>query len=191
MSRPFILRFDGLAAFILPWILADPLYGQDATGGPGRIRAMDESRCVVLRGHRHPPATSANDRGEVDPSLPMQRMRAVLQGDPVAQAALDPLVTQQHEKSSPNFHAWLTPAQCAEKFGTASSDIQELTGWLALHGFQVSPVARSGMLIEFGGTAGLVKDAFHTPIHSYTPAGKHLFPNAALGLNPREAGAGG
>jgi hypothetical protein len=154
------------------------LHAQDAAAAAGRIGAVDESSRVILRGNRHPLATPANDRGEANPNLPMERMLLVLKRDPGAQAALDQLLAQQQDPSSPNFHAWLTPAQFGARFGPAQSDLQKVAAWLESHGFRVSRIAQSGMLIEFDGTAGQVKQAFHTPIHSYFANGKAHFANA-------------
>jgi len=179
MIRHPLLQFSIFLAVSFTWSMPDPLYGQSAAGAASRIGTIDESSRVTLRGNRHPLAVSANDRGEADPSLPMQRMLLVLKRDPAAQSALDRLVLEQQDKSSANFHAWLTPGQIGEKFGPAASDIQRVAGWLESHGFRVNRVAQSGMLIEFDGTAGQVKGAFHTPIHTYVANGKTHFANSA------------
>jgi hypothetical protein len=171
------LRVFIFLALILPLVRPSPLAGQTAVA-PGRIGTIDESSRVVLRGNRHPLAIPANDRGEADPGLPMQRMLLVLKRDPDAQSALNTLLSQQQDPSSPNFHAWLTPAQFGARFGPATSDLQKVSAWLQSHGFLVSRMAQSGMVVEFGGTAGQVKQAFHTPIHSYFANGKTHFANA-------------
>jgi hypothetical protein len=50
------------------------------------VQRIDESSLMTRKGNRHPLATLANDRGEVRPDLPMQRMLLVLQT--TAEAAL-------------------------------------------------------------------------------------------------------
>ncbi|HKN76973.1 MAG TPA: Ig-like domain repeat protein [Candidatus Acidoferrum sp.] len=144
-----------------------------------RIGAIDESSLVVLRGNRHPLATPANDRGEVASDLPMDRMLLVLARDAAAESALQSLLVRQQDKSSPDFHAWLSPAQFGERFGASQADRQKLTGWLESHGFRVNHVGRGGVIIEFSGTAGQVKDAFHTSIHSYVVNGEKHYANAS------------
>ena len=145
----------------------------------GRIGPIDETSLVTLKGNRHPLAVPANDRGAVAPDLPMQRMLLVLQRDPANETALQELIAEQQNKSSPNFHGWLSPTQFGERFGAAKSDLQKLTGWLASHGFQVNRIAQSGMVIEFSGNARQVQEAFHTPIHQYVVKGKTYYANAA------------
>lgn len=144
-----------------------------------RLGTIDEGSLVNLKGNRHPLAIPANDRGEVAPSLRMQRMLLVLQRDAAAENALEQLIAAQQDKSSPSFHAWVSPDEFGARFGIARSDLQKLTAWLESHGFQVNRVARSGMAIEFGGTAAQVTQAFHTPIHRYVVDGKTHYANSA------------
>ncbi len=144
-----------------------------------RIGLIDESALVLLKGNRHPLAAATNDRGEVSPDLPMERMLLVLTREATREAALQTLLAAQQDKSSPNFHAWLSPSQSAEQFGISKADLQKLTAWLESHGFRVSRVSQSGMAIEFSGTAGQVKEAFHTAIHSYFVNGEKHYANAS------------
>jgi len=143
-----------------------------------RIGTIDDSVRVALHGNRHPLATAANDRGEVAADLPMQRMLLVLKRDPAAEAALQKLIAEQQDKTSTNYHAWLTPEQHGERFGATKVDLEKLATWLESHGFVVNRVAQSGLSIEFSGTAGQVKEAFRAPIHSYLIRGKTHFANA-------------
>src|SRR5260370_1273826 len=124
-------------------------------------------------------ATAASDRGEVAPDLPMERMLLVLTRDAAAESSLQSLIAQQQDKSSPDFHAWLSPAQFGERFGASKADLQKLTAWLGSHGFRVIRAGRGGITIEFNGTAGQVKEGFPTPIHSYLVYGVEHYSNAA------------
>lgn len=144
-----------------------------------RIGAIDESSLVTLARNHHPLATPANDRGEVAPALPLERMLLVLTRDAETESRLQSLLSAQQDKSSPNFHAWLSPAQFGERFGPSKADLQKLTAWLESYGFRVNRISQSGMTIEFSGTAGQVKSAFHTPIHSYLVNGEMHYANAA------------
>jgi Pro-kumamolisin, activation domain/Bacterial Ig-like domain (group 3) len=172
-----------LAGFALSAaLLAHPpgvLRAQTKQSAANRIGVIDESSPVVLRGNRHPLATPANDRGEAAADLPMERMLLVLTRDPTAESELQSLLARQQDKSSRDFHAWLSPAQFGERFGASRADLQKLTGWLESHGFRVNRVSQGGMTVEFSGTAGQVKDAFHTPVHSYLVNGEKHYANAS------------
>ena len=155
-----------------------PLGAQTLSLAPRRVGAIEESTLVTLSGNRHPLAIPANDRGEGAPALPLERMLLVLRRDPLAESSLQALLSRQQEKSSPDFHAWLTPAQFGERFGVSTADLQKLSSWLESHGFRVNRIAQSGMTIEFSGTADQVKEAFHTPIHTYSINGETHYANA-------------
>jgi subtilase family serine protease len=175
-------------AFALGLANASPLTAQSppppashtagTTVPTARIGKIDERTFVTLKGNRHPLAIPANDRGEAAPNLPMQRMLLVLQRDPTTETTLQELIAAQQDKSSASFHAWLSPDEFGQRFGIAKSDLQTLTAWLESRGFQVNRVTRGGMAIEFSGTAGQVKEAFHTVIHSYVVEGKAHYANA-------------
>src|ERR1700732_3940824 len=89
-----------------------------------RIGPIDESSLIVLKGNRHPLATPVNDRGEVPPDLPMERMLLVLKRESAAGSTLQELIASQQDNSSSAFHAWLSPEQFADRFGPAKSDLQ-------------------------------------------------------------------
>jgi hypothetical protein len=146
---------------------------------PARItQAIDETQLVRLQGNVHPFARPEFDRGAAPPNLPMDRILLVLKRSPEQEAALDQFMTEQHDKSSPNFHKWLTPVQFGAQYGPADADIQTVTSWLQSHGFQVARVTNGKTAVEFSGTAALLKEAFRTEIHSYMVDGEQHWANA-------------
>jgi hypothetical protein len=166
-----------LSAVILTHPLGE-LRAQTTPSAANRIGAIDESSFVVLAGNRHPLAIPANDHGEAAPDLPMERMLLVLTHDVTAESALEVLLAAQQDQSSPDFHAWLSPAQFGARFGASKADLRKLTAWLESHGFRVNHVGQGAMTIEFSGTAGQVREAFHTSIHSYFVNGEKHYANA-------------
>lgn len=71
--------------------------------------AIDESQLATLKGNTHPLARPEFDLGTAPASLPMQRMLLVLKRSPRQEAALAKLLDDQQDKSSPNYHKWLSP----------------------------------------------------------------------------------
>jgi trimeric autotransporter adhesin len=134
MNVPNKLRAAAMLAALVVLCPRGELRGQTAQPRPSRVGEVDESSLVVLRGNRHPLAIAANDRGEVAPDLPMERMLLVLTRDAATGLALQDLLARQQEKSSPDFHGWLSPAQFGGEFGASRGDLQKLTGWLGSHG---------------------------------------------------------
>jgi len=146
---------------------------------PARItQAIDDKNLVVLKGNVHPLARAESDQGPATEAQPLHRMLLLLQRSPAQEAALESLLDAQQDKSSPNYHQWLTPARFGQQFGPADADVQAVTGWLESHGFQITNLTAGRTLIEFSGTAGQVRNAFHTEIHRYLVNGEEHIANA-------------
>ena len=135
-------------------------------GARGLIVArIDESRLHRIDGNTRSAANSRNDRGRVPEDLAMDHMLLQLQRSPEQEQAVQEFIDSQQDSTSPNFHQWLTAAEFGERFGASQADIDAVTGWLRSHGLTVHSVYPSGMTIDFSGTAGQVRAAFHTEIH--------------------------
>jgi len=124
-----------------------------------------------------PEANAKNDRGRVSDDLLLADMRLLLHRPAAEQAALDRLSKDLHDPKSPLYHKWLSAKTFAAKFGVAKSDIDAVTTWLASHGFHVDSVTGNRMVINFTGTAGQVRQAFQTEIHSLNVKGVHHIAN--------------
>jgi hypothetical protein len=147
---------------------------------PARItQSVDPLQTVTLRGNTHPLARPEFDRGAVSDAMPIGRILLLLQRSPDQEQALQQLLEQQQSKSSPNYHAWLTPDQFGKQFGVADADLQVVTQWLASQGFSPISVGPGRMVIEFSGNAGQVRGAFHTEIHHFVMNGEEHTANAA------------
>ncbi len=138
---------------------------------------VDAGALVPLRGNVHPLARAAYDRGMAPDDLPMARMLLVLQRSEEQEAGLRKLLEDQQVKSSPSFHQWLTPEEFGQRFGPAEADIQTVTAWLTGQGFEVNHVAAGRAVIEFSGTAGLVRQSLHTEIHRFVINGEEHWGN--------------
>lgn len=146
---------------------------------PARItQPIDASKLTVLKGNVHPLARAEFDRGPAPSSLPLNRMLLVLQRSSAQETALESLLDQQQDKSSPNYHQWLTPQQFGQQFGPADSDIQTVVSWLQSQGFQIDKIANGRGTIEFSGTAAQLQSAFHTEIDTYVVNGQSHWANS-------------
>lgn len=126
-------------------------------------QAVDDSKRVTLSGNTRSEANATNDRGPVPKSLPMQHMQLMLCLPREKEEELDKLLQEIQDPSSPNYHKWLTPEQFKQQFSLAPEDVETITRWLRSEGFTVNVVnARS---VDFSGTTGQVRTAFHTEIH--------------------------
>src|SRR5262249_1536847 len=140
---------------------------------------IDSRRVTPLRGNIHPKAQRRYDRGLVDPSQMISGITLMLKATPAQQAALEQLLAEQQDPSSPNYHNWLTPEEYGDRFGVSQNDIEKIVSWLQAEGFAVDQVARGRDWIEFTGTAAQVQKTFRTAIHHYRVDGEMHFANTA------------
>lgn len=138
-------------------------------GGRGR---------VTLSGNVHPKAQQQYDQGAVEPSLKLSYITLALKKSAAQQTALDELLRQQQDPSSPVFHRWLTPEEYADRFGLSQNDIDKIVDWLQSRGLKVEHLARSRNWIDFTGTAEQIQAAFRTEIHRYRVDGELHFANS-------------
>jgi subtilase family serine protease len=137
---------------------------------------ISETELVRLAGNTRPEATAANDRGPVADSLPMEHLWLQLRRPAEREQALEKYLDELEDPKSPNFHHWLTAQEFGERYGLAQEDLTAITRWLESHGFTVNLVYPNNV-IDFSGTAGEVREAFHTEIHNLEVNGKKHFAN--------------
>ncbi len=89
------------------------------------------------------------------------------------------LLSEQQDKSSPNYHAWLRAEEFGKQFGPADSDIQTVTHWLESYGFPDIKVGTGRTVVEFSGSVASVRNAFHTEIRQYLVGGEEHIANAS------------
>ena len=148
------------------------------TGPASRIiQPISDAVRVTLKGNVHPLAQARSDLGTVPDSFPASRMVLLLQRSPEREAALQQFLQDAHSPGSPAFHKWIKPDQFGERYGLTDSEIAAVSGWLQEHGLAVSRINRAKTAIEFSGTAGGVRSAFHTQIHAYLVNGEEHYAN--------------
>jgi subtilase family serine protease len=148
------------------------------TGPASRItQPINDAVRVTLKGNVHPLAQAHFDLGTVSDSLPASRMVLLLQRSPEREAALRQFLQDADRPGSPTFQKWLKPDQFGELYGLTDSEIATVSGWLQEGGFAVSRINRAKTAIEFSGTAGEVRSAFHTQIHAYLVNGEEHYAN--------------
>ncbi len=190
--RPIAISAVLLAAISIS-LISQRSSGQSSAARSLITAPIDESKLTVLEGNTYPLARAQYDQGSAPASLAMDRMLLVLKSSPEQVTALQTLLAEQTDKTSPNYHKWLTPQQFGQQFGVSDDDLQKITIWLASHGFQSIKAANGRNVIEFSGTAGQVQDAFHTAIHYYAVNGRQHFANSSdpaipTALTPAVAG---
>ncbi|MGA8607840.1 MAG: protease pro-enzyme activation domain-containing protein [Candidatus Sulfotelmatobacter sp.] len=138
-------------------------------------QTVDESNLVALGGNTRPEAKAEYDRGRVDDNLLMEHLLLLLKRSPEQERELEEFIDDLHDSSSPTFHRWLTAEEFGERFGVAKQDRDTIKNWLQSHGLKINVDYTNDLLIDFSGTAGQVRKAFHTEIHNLNVKGvKHI-----------------
>jgi hypothetical protein len=162
------------------WFIALILLSGNARAQQSRItQRIDDAERVTMRDNVHPKATPANDRGRVAPTLKLSYVTLNLEQSSSQKAALDSLLADQQNPSSPNYHRWITPEQYADRFGVSAGDMSRLTEWLRGAGLNIAGVARGRSWIAASGEAAQIEAAFATELHQYAVDGKIHFANAS------------
>nr|WP_255682836.1 protease pro-enzyme activation domain-containing protein [Dyella sp. 2HG41-7] len=128
-----------------------------------RVNQAVDNRVVSSLSNTHLAFLShATAAGNVDDAMPMNHMQLILRRSDQRASAAESLIAQQHDPSSAKFHQWLSPEEVGSTFGVHDADIAAVKSWLTSQGFTVNGVYPNKMQIDFSGTAGQVRQAFHT-----------------------------
>jgi len=160
---------------LLPLLASTLCFGAQADRITG---AIDSSQMVALTGNIHGFAQPRFDLGRTDGGKLLYGVTLAFRPSAAQQTDLNNLLAQQQDRSSPNYHKWLTPAQFADRFGMTQDDINRVQAWLESQGFTVTSVANSRNQISFDGTVAQVETAFRTEIHNYLVDGEIHFANS-------------
>ncbi len=168
------LSFAVFLLILIVTVSPAPAFCADRIAGP-----VNELDLVQLAGNTHPLALAKFDQGKVADSLPMEHMFLVLRRSPEQERALEKLIAEQQNPRSANYHKWLSADELGRRFGTSQHDMETIVAWLQSHGLRVNVVYPSAMVLDISGTAGQVREAFHTEIHQYKVHGELHIANAS------------
>jgi subtilase family serine protease len=160
---------------LLPLLASTLCFAQQ----PDRITGpIDSSQMVALTGNVHGFGQPRSDLGRTDGSRVLYGVTLAFRPSAAQQAALDNLLAQQQDRSSPNYHKWLTPAEFADRFGMTRNDVNRVVAWLEAQGFTVTSIANSRNQISFDGTVAQVETVFRIEMHNYLVDGEVHLANA-------------
>jgi subtilase family serine protease len=170
---PFRLFPGAVSAVLLSATLASAQHPANRIA-----QEIDSGIATQLPGSLNPRIAAARDIGRLNASAPIEGITLWFQPTPEQKAELDALVEAQQTPGSPLYHAWLTPAQYASRFGLSDADLARVQNWLESQGFNIDRVANSRTSITFSGTAAQVESAFQTQLHHYQVGAETHFANA-------------
>ena len=114
--------------------------------------------------------------GAAPASARLERMLLLLEPTTAQQTALSAELKSQQEKTSSEYHHWLTPADFADAYSVSAADFATVTSWLKSQGFAVAAAPAGRGWVEFSGTAAQVERAFQTRVNLVaTATGKRAY----------------
>src|ERR1700686_1272485 len=87
------------------------------------LYAVDSNRIAAVKGTAHPMARPQFDQGRVSPERQLSGVALTFRLSAAQQSDMQQLLRQQQDRSSSNYHKWLTPEQYASRFGMSSNDM--------------------------------------------------------------------
>jgi hypothetical protein len=175
MRREMFFACCLLAVLASLFLFAVPSAQAENVGPVLTTQNVDESKLVTLGGNTRPEAKAKYDRGRVPDNLLMEHLLLLLRRSPDQERELEKFIDELHDSSSPTFHRWLTAEEFGKRFGVAEQDRDTIKNWLQSHGFTINVDYTNDLLVDLSGTAGQVREAFHTEIHNLDVKGvKHI-----------------
>jgi hypothetical protein len=160
-----------LAAFLLPQLSAQT---------PSRLPVAIEGEPRFVLTHNTPPRiASAVDLGPVDDSFVLPRMTLHFRLAEAQQKELDQLVHDQQDRTSAEYHKWLTPDEFGQRFGLNDADLAAVRSWLQSEGFTDIDAAPGRNMMTFRGTAGQAGRAFRTTLRRYRVGSETHYSNSS------------
>jgi uncharacterized repeat protein (TIGR01451 family) len=83
------------------------------------------------------------------------------------QEALNGLLQEVYDPSSPNYHHFLTPEQFAAQFGPTEQDYQKVIDFVRARGLSVVNTHPNRMLLDVSGKAADIQNAFQVTLRTY------------------------
>jgi subtilase family serine protease len=146
---------------------------QDRINGP-----LSAGPKVAIRGNLHGLAKLENDLGRADGNRPMQGITLAFHPSEAQQKDLDHFIAELGDRSSANYHKYLTPKQFGQRFGMSQNDLNKVIAWLQSEGFTNIRVANGRNEISFDGTVAQVESVFSIEMHHYLVDGAVHLANA-------------
>ncbi len=173
------LKFPTFASMLTGTALAFALSAGAQQAAPLITQPIDDTQLTTLKGNTPSLAKAEYDKGAVDDSAPANHILLVLTRSKTQEARLNTLIDSLHDKNSPNYHKWLKQNEFGEDFGPAVSDVEAVKAWLQSQGFTINKVNAGRTVIDFSGSAGQLRSAFHTEMHTYVQNGVTFHANSS------------
>jgi len=113
----------------------------------------------------------------VGPYNPSAKLRLAIGLIPPHMAAEEDFLKQLQDKSSPNFHKYLTPEDWNARFAPSEADEQAVVDWATQQGLTITGRYPNRLMVNVEGTVDTIQKAFRITINNYQVNGATEFSN--------------
>jgi subtilase family serine protease len=166
---------------LIALLLAGTSAALAASAGSG---VTPDTGLVPLTGNVHRLARAQFDAGEAPDSLRLTGLDIVFSKTPEQERALQQLLSDQQDRTSPRYHHWLTPAQYGRRFGVSDAIFAAVAGWLKASGLTVGTLPPGRGHLTFFGSKAQIEGALSTRIHLFNVQGERHYANVSDPMVP-------
>ncbi len=105
------------------------------------------------------------------------KLRLAIGITPPNMAAEEKFLQELQDKSSPNFHKYVTPEQWNQRFAPSAQDEQGVVDWAKSNGLTVTARYPNRLMVNVEGTVASIQQAFRISINNYDVNGQVEFSN--------------
>jgi hypothetical protein len=118
--------------------------------------------------HRHVRPVVSSGQATLQGSLPLtQTMNLSIVLPLRNSAALNSLLSQIYDPSSPNYHRFLSVDEFTAQFGPTAEDYQTVVNFAKANGFTVTDQPANRLIVLLSGTVAQINTAFHVQMNNY------------------------
>src|SRR5664279_1974710 len=158
--------FPGIMIFTILLLASLPASSQvaDKVGQAKPVTNMSETALGRARTPQEVLNGTAQLVGRFDPT---SKLRVVLGLTPPKLAEEEQFLKDLQDKTSPNFHKYLTAAQFNARFAPSAQDEQAVVDWATANGLTVTKRFPNRLIVDVEGTSETLEKAFAININSY------------------------
>ncbi|MDR3746515.1 MAG: protease pro-enzyme activation domain-containing protein [Acidobacteriaceae bacterium] len=117
---------------------------------------------------RHVRSAVSGGQAALQGSLPLTQTMGLTLVLPLRNtAALNSLLSQLYDPSSPNYHHFLSVDEFTAQFGPTAEDYQTVVNFAKANGFSVVDTPANRLILPIGGTVAQINTAFHVQMNNY------------------------
>lgn len=141
-----------------------------ALGNGLPVQAAQPWYQALVHDNRTPGLANA---ARIGPSDPNRLLSVAVTLDLRNRDALQQIIEELGDPSSPNYAHYLTPAQFTARFGPTDSQVTAVSRYLQAGGLRVTRISANHTIVDATGTVGAIDSAFHVTIADWFDRVEH------------------